>query len=64
MNIWEAVFAQSKVNDGYHDEDRLPQVPWKWPSGTWFQARRDFVREHEQVWNLRTPKDADAIRTS
>ena len=49
MNIWESVFTQSPVNDGYYDEDDLPHQRWEWPKATWFQARRDFIREHKQL---------------
>lgn len=48
MNTWEAIFTQSLANDGYYDEDDLPHLRWEWPKATWFQARRDFVREHQQ----------------
>lgn len=54
MNIWEAVFTQSKVNDGYYDEARLPQQRWEWPRGTWFQSRLDLIREHEAPRSLRS----------
>lgn len=47
MNTWEAIFSQSPVNDGYYDERKLPHLRWQWPSSTWFQARRDYLREHQ-----------------
>jgi hypothetical protein len=56
MNVWEAVFSQSRVNNGYYDEQRLPQSQWDWPRKTWFQARLDHVREHEPVWALKTSR--------
>jgi len=49
MNLWEAVFSQSPANDGYYDEDELPHLRWAWPKSTWFQARRDFLKEHKQL---------------
>ncbi len=49
MNAWEAIFIQSPVNDGYYDEDDLPHQRWEWPKSTWFQARRDFLKEHKQL---------------
>ena len=36
MNSWEAIFTQSPVNQGYYNEQRLPQQHWAWPRGTWF----------------------------
>jgi len=56
MSAWESIFAQSPVNDGYYDEDELPQQNWDWPKGTWFQARLDYVREREPVWSLKTSR--------
>jgi len=47
MNGWEAIFVQSRVNDGYYNEDELPQKPWQWPAATWFRARLEGVREQK-----------------
>ena len=47
MNGWEAIFVQSRVNDGYYNEDQLPQKPWQWPAATWFRARLEGVREQK-----------------
>lgn len=50
MNVWESVITRSRVNDGYYyDQERLPEFRWEWPTGTWFQARLDYVREHDPV---------------
>jgi hypothetical protein len=56
MNIWESVFTQSRVNDGYYDEERLPDFRWAWPKGTWFQARLDYARDRHNVGALRAGK--------
>jgi hypothetical protein len=48
MNAWESIFRQSRVNNGYYDEAKLPQLKWAWPTGTWFQSRLDYLREHHQ----------------
>ena len=53
MNAWESIFRQSRVNDGYYDEDKLPQLKWEWPKGTWFQARRDYILECQQPLGVR-----------
>ena len=53
MIAWEAIFSQSRVNDGYYDEQGLPQQPWPWPKETWFQARLWQVRDQEPTAFLR-----------
>lgn len=57
MNAWESIFSQSPANDGWYDENELPQQPWNWPKGTWFQARLDRLRDHEPVLNRRFHKN-------
>ncbi len=47
MNSWEAIFSQSPVNDGYYDEHELPHLRWEWPSATWLQARRNYLRKRQ-----------------
>jgi hypothetical protein len=44
-NTWKSIFAQSPANSGYYDETELPHSNWDWPKGTWFQERRNYVRE-------------------
>ena len=56
MNAWESIFLQSPANDGYYDEDELPQLKWEWPNGTWFQSRLDQVREYEPLRRLKFHK--------
>ena len=56
MNTWEAIFMQSPVNQGYYDEDELPQQNWEWPKGTWFQARLDQIREHRSPLGLKSSR--------
>ncbi len=47
MQIWQAIVTRSQVNDRYYDEERLPHLPWAWPSGTWLQARREYLRKRQ-----------------
>jgi len=54
MNAWKSVFLQSPVNDGHYDEDRLPQLAWNWPKGTWFQVRLYFIRERQPVMSFKS----------
>jgi hypothetical protein len=66
MNVWEAVFRQSRVNHGYYDEDRLPQSKWDWPKRTWFQTRLEYVRERKPILTFKAVKrfnQADELRT-
>jgi len=53
MNAWESIFLQSPANEGWYDENELPQQHWDWPKGTWFQARLDRIRDHEPVRHRR-----------
>jgi len=56
MSIWETIFMQSPVNDGRYDEEQLPQQNWEWPKGTWFQARLDYIREHQTPLALKSSR--------
>jgi hypothetical protein len=66
VNVWESIFAQSRVNKGYYAEDCLPQLKWDWPKGTWFQSRLDYIRHHHLPssvqWN-RKMSEGDDLRT-
>ena len=61
MNLWESIFTQSPVNDGYYDEDDLPHQRWEWPKATWFQARRDFIRGHKQLVVANTGRTMEKV---
>jgi hypothetical protein len=61
MNAWESIFGQSPVNEGFYDENWLPQQKWNWPKGTWFQARLGYVREHRPRIQLKCSRK---LRTS
>lgn len=59
MTAWESIFMQSPVNNGYYNEDVLPEQKWEWPKRTWFQSRLDFIREQPPSLNLKTPKNGE-----
>ena len=66
MNTWEAVFSQSPANEGVYNGERLPQIHWGWPRGTWFQSRLDYIRDHERVGSLKTSRkllETNELRT-
>ena len=48
MSTWQLIFLQSKANSGLYDEDRLPTQNWAWPQETWFQKRRNYLRENQR----------------
>jgi hypothetical protein len=65
MTNWEAIFTQSPVNQGYYNEQRLPQQHWAWPHGTWFQSRLDLIRDHASGGALKTSrkfKETETLR--
>ena len=45
MDTWKQIFSQSPANNGFYDGDSLPIQKWDWPKTTWFQARRQWLRE-------------------
>jgi hypothetical protein len=45
MSAWVTIFNQSPVNNAPYDGDRLPEQIWRWPTGTWFQARVRYLRQ-------------------
>jgi hypothetical protein len=45
MTSWELIFLHSKVNDGFYDEARLPDLKWDWPRETWLQERLRHLRK-------------------
>ena len=59
MTAWESIFMQSPVNNGYYNEDALPEQKWEWPKRTWFQTRLDFIREQPPSLNLKTPRNEE-----
>ncbi len=61
INTWEAIFSRSPANCGHYDERELPHVNWDWPKGTWFQARRDVVRERRPIQLGNCKESADDL---
>lgn len=41
---WQLVFSQSKVNGAYYDGEKLPTLPWHWPTDTYLQRRRQLLK--------------------
>jgi hypothetical protein len=66
MSVWESVFRQSRVNDGYYAEEDLPRQNWHWPKGTWFQSRLDHIRERQSAQPIKVQtklRDVREMRT-
>lgn len=66
MNPWQSIFMQSPANNGYYEEDELPQLRWRWPKGTWFQERLDYIRERRLITPVkfsRKIRQSDDMRT-
>lgn len=45
LEQWRGIFASSVANGGIYTGHQLPHNEWSWPRETWFEARKDFVRE-------------------
>lgn len=43
-SFWQVVFSQSRVNGAPYDGDKLETSRWHWPSNTFLQRRRRFLR--------------------
>ena len=39
ISYWQLIVLQSRANGCFYQFEKLPQVKWQWPTGTWFQAR-------------------------
>jgi hypothetical protein len=39
ISYWQLIALQSRANGCFYQFEKLPQVKWQWPTGTWFQAR-------------------------
>jgi hypothetical protein len=66
MSAWKSIFMQSPVNDGYYEEEELPQQNWEWPKGTWFQSRLDHIRERQSTRAMKAHgklRDAGEMQT-
>jgi hypothetical protein len=64
MSTWQAVFSQSRVNQGYYNGEQLPQVRWAWPRATWFQTRLDQIRDQERALLLKTNRRPKGVGES
>lgn len=39
ISYWQLIALQSRANGCFYQFEKLPQIRWQWPTGTWFQGR-------------------------
>ena len=39
ISYWQLIALQSRANGCLYQFEKLPQIKWQWPTGTWLQER-------------------------
>lgn len=39
ISYWQLIALQSRANGCIYQFEKLPQIKWQWPTGTWLQER-------------------------
>jgi hypothetical protein len=47
QSFWQLVFGQSKVNGAHYDGEDLITSPWRWPTNTYLQRRRQLLKNSQ-----------------
>jgi hypothetical protein len=47
QSFWQLVFGQSKVNGAKYDGENLTTSPWRWPTNTYLQRRRQLLKNSQ-----------------
>ena len=47
QSFWQLVFGQSKVNGARYDGEDLTTSPWRWPTNTYLQRRRQLLKNSQ-----------------
>ena len=47
QSFWQLVFGQSKVNGARYDGENLTTSPWRWPTNTYLQRRRQLLKNSQ-----------------
>jgi hypothetical protein len=47
QSYWQLVFGQSKVNGARYDGENLRTSPWRWPTNTYLQRRRQLLKNSQ-----------------
>ena len=63
QSFWQLVFGQSKVNGAKYDGENLTTSPWRWPTNTYLQRRRQLLK-NSQAFDQSGQSDADVFYDS
>ncbi|HEX6439259.1 MAG TPA: hypothetical protein VF182_19220 [Candidatus Binatia bacterium] len=58
QSFWQLVFGQSKVNGARYDGENLTTSPWRWPTNTYLQRRRQLLK-NSQAFDQADRDEAD-----
>ena len=47
QSFWQVVFGQSKANGARYDGETLTTSPWRWPTNTYLQKRRQQLKNSQ-----------------
>jgi len=47
QSFWQLIFGQSKVNGARYDGENLTTSPWRWPTNTYLQRRRQLLKNSQ-----------------
>jgi hypothetical protein len=59
QSFWQLVFGQSKVNGARYDGENLTTSPWRWPTNTYLQRRRQLLKNSQAYQS--DPSDAGGV---
>ena len=59
QSFWQLVFGQSKVNGARYDGENLTTCPWRWPTNTYLQRRRQLLK-NSQAFDPSNRDEADS----
>ena len=64
-DTWQSIFTQSPVIADTTTRTSYPTATGTGPKGTWFQARRDIMRERQPAWghNIRKLQEISCSRS-
>jgi hypothetical protein len=47
QSFWQLIFGQSKANGARYDGENLTTSPWRWPTNTYLQRRRQLLKNSQ-----------------
>jgi hypothetical protein len=60
QSFWQLVFGQSKANGARYDGENLTTSPWRWPTNTYLQRRRQLLK-HSQAFDRSDRDETEAV---